>query len=337
MALRRVGPVLLDAPCRERARIARRGTPQHDPHRRVRFYWAHADNGEVVLAVPTREVPRASDLLGMDAKAFYSPLQAVDPGPLETRRSAAHYLGAWAFVHMLLDGGEPYTPRFQGFLGKVSAGATLAKAWADAFSGIPKEQLDRDFRDYLDRRRLAVWERRLETSPDFGASTSRPLRDSEVHTLWARLVRFKGRYDATAHDDLAAARAESPGEAEPHFWLGLYALAQDDLGGAETELREAIRTDPKEPRYRLAMLKLSAVAFEAVTNPGWSMPTTVSPRWLRARPSSMPWRRSTGYSGGPLMDSTSRHVRLRLRQSTRWCSTITQRFSRRRARSKKQR
>jgi len=223
------------------------------------FFVANADNNwERVVAVPTRAVPRASELIAMDSLAFYASLQAAEPGPADRQRAAALYAGSWALVHMLLDGGEPYTPRFRAFLERARSGEALTHAWQQAFSDISMDRFDRDFRSYLFRRELAVWEMPVQTAAARATITRRPLGASDVHLLWARLTRWGGRQDVDAKRDLEEALAEAPDDAAPHYWMGLYALSHGDVRRADLELGEAIRRAPRDPRFRLGMVHLRA-------------------------------------------------------------------------------
>jgi Tfp pilus assembly protein PilF len=220
------------------------------------FFVSNADNGERVMAVPTRAIPRASEFMSMDRRSFYASMWTSEPEIAEMQRTAAVYAGSWALVHMLLDGGEPYTPRFRAFLEGARTGEVLTRAWERAFADVPMEKFDRDFRSYLFRRELAVWKMPFQAGSNGVALERRPLAASEVHLLWARLTRWGGKDDAVAKRDLDEAVAEAPGAAEPHHWLGLYALSHGDVGTAERELGEAVRQAPRDPRYRLAMLLL---------------------------------------------------------------------------------
>ncbi len=220
------------------------------------FFVARADNGEVVTAVPTREVPKATELIAMDARAFYAPMRTPEPNLSDRQRAGTRYAGSWALVHMMLDGGEPYTPRFRAFLEQARSGETLARAWQLAFADIPPAKLDEDFRSYLARRELAVWETPFLGTSNRIAVECRPLTASDVHLLWARLIRWGGKGDADAKQDLADALAEAPDAAEPRYWLGLYALSHGDAQRAELELDQAVRAAPRDARFRLAMVRL---------------------------------------------------------------------------------
>jgi tetratricopeptide (TPR) repeat protein len=224
------------------------------------FFVSTTINGERVMAVPTREVPRASELIAMDRSTFYGSMWTDDPQVADRERAAAVYAGSWALVHMLLDGGEPYTPRFRAFLEGARTGEVLTRAWEHAFSDVPMDRLDRDFREYLFRKELAVWEMPFQAGSSELAIERSPLAGSDVHLLWARLTRWGGKDDAAAKRDLDEAIAEAPNAPEPRYWLGLYALSHGDIGTAERELGATVRLAPRDPRYRLGMLRLRSLS-----------------------------------------------------------------------------
>jgi Flp pilus assembly protein TadD len=228
------------------------------------FYVGHDETGEVRIAIPISEVPRPSVLMAIDHAAFYESMQVTNPGLAERNREVALYAGSWALVHMLLDGGELYTSRFQKFLEHAKT-RKLDEAWRQSFADIPTARLDADFRRYLEERRLAVWTIPSRAAHEPPTITRKPLDDAAVHLLWARLSRWGNSTDLTAKQDLDAALAEAPDSPEPRYWLALYAMAHDDPKTAEQRLQEALALAPKEPRVLLAMVALR-VRFQSSFN-----------------------------------------------------------------------
>ncbi len=95
---------------------------------------ARADDGSVVLAMPVDQVARPSQLLGMDRRTFYASPLSQQASPEQRLNATSLYLGAWALVHLLHDGPEPYPKRFKRFL-DAARHSPLEKAWAGAFAG----------------------------------------------------------------------------------------------------------------------------------------------------------------------------------------------------------
>jgi len=222
---------------------------------------AKADNGTEVLAMPVELVVPPSQLLGMDRGTFYSSAFSHGAGQEERLRATSLYLGAWALVHLLHDGPEPYPTRFKGFL-EAARRAPLQAAWAGAFAGLGAEQFDHDFRVYLAKREMATFEfkRRAAESP---ASVSiRALSDAEVRLYWARLSSGPAT-EAAAARDLDVAVTEAPGSAEARYFRGLHWLHRQRLPAAETDLVEAVRLAPNDPRYLFGVLMLRITQSKA--------------------------------------------------------------------------
>ena len=208
---------------------------------------AKADDGREVLAMPVDQVAPPSELLGMDRQTFYSAALSEQP------RGRALYLGAWSLVHLLHDGPEPYPTRFKRFL-EAARHAPLQSAWQSAFAGLSRADFDHDFRLYLAKRQMAMFEFKRHGPGEAVAIAKRALSDAEVRLYWARLS-SKAANEA-ALQDLNAAVAEAAGTPEAHYYRGLHWLHLKNLPAAERDLLEAARLAPQDPRYLLGVLAL---------------------------------------------------------------------------------
>lgn len=216
---------------------------------------ARASDGTTVLAMPVTQVVPPSQLLRLSRQEFYRAAELGQPSPEDELRETSLYLGAWAFVHMLHDGEEPYSSRFKQFLNGVRS-ERVNVAWARAFAGINEADLDRDFRRYLAKRELAVYEYGRRKEPQAEAIAVRTLPDSDVHVLWARLSSWQGDAGKLAKLDLDEAVKGAPKSAEARYFRGLCWLRARNFAAAEADLLGAEALAPNDPRYLLATLAL---------------------------------------------------------------------------------
>jgi Flp pilus assembly protein TadD len=215
---------------------------------------ARAEDGSHVLAMPVKQVAPPSELLGMDRRTFYASAFSQQAGDEERRRGRSLYLGAWALVHLLHDGPDPYPQRFKRFL-EAARNSALPAAWQSAFAGLSAADFDHDFRVYLAKREMATFEYKRPTAAATVSVAKRALSDAEVRVYWARLS-SGGASEAAALLDLDAAVAGSPASAEPRYFRGSYWLHRRQLPAAERDLVEAARLAPSDPRYLFGVLML---------------------------------------------------------------------------------
>jgi tetratricopeptide (TPR) repeat protein len=164
---------------------------------------------------------------------------------------------AWLLVHMLMHGEQPYAQRFREVL-KAPASAKKGAALAEVVQLTPNQQLDRDLRQYLQKR--LPWRQHHASLPPAPPEVSRRgLSRSEALVLLARLDAFKGDKARRAEDRLNLARNTPGGEAgvgAPAFWLGRYNQLQGDFVKAEELYLEATRIDPDNPDYLFGLVDL---------------------------------------------------------------------------------
>jgi tetratricopeptide (TPR) repeat protein len=227
------------------------------------YTWLRDRSGTDVLAIPIEVVPPPSELTSMARAAFNRPTLATHPGVDEDLRSAALYAGAWALVHMIVDGPEAYQRRYRVFLERATAGDSLDVAFRAGFGDEPPAKFDRDFREYLYKQEIAVWQTRYDRPAQPFALTTRALTDSEVHLYWARLTPWQGAQADVARRDLEAAAAASPWSPEPHYYRGLFALARGDLSSASVELSDATKDAPDDPKFLLATVMLRVMEYRS--------------------------------------------------------------------------
>ncbi len=218
-------------------------------------FGGRAADGSYVLAMPIARVPPPSELLTMDRQTFYAFTKEQEPGSEGDLRGLAVYMGAWALVHMMHDGPQQYQVRYKRFMETVRD-VQVESAWQSAFAGISAADFDRDFRAYLGRQQLTlfVYPRR-KTVSDWKL-TRRALPDSEVRILWSRLSPTHGAAEMAAKLDLDTAVSEAPDAPAGYYYRGLYWLHRGQLPAAESDLLEAARLAPKDPRFLLGVLIL---------------------------------------------------------------------------------
>lgn len=216
-------------------------------------------DGEEIVAFPAAHVVPPSRLLTMTRDDFYRPLVRGKSDLDAYLERTGRYLGAWAFVHLLLDGTTPYSKRFMHFLKEVRESDVQA-AWARAFEGVDMAQLDRDFRIYVGRGELTVftlpYQSRAATTPPRAAQ----LEDGEVHLLWARLHAARlgepGNALRRVNTEVEQALRSAPQLAEAHYLRGQIAAFEQQWDIAESELERATELARDEPRYLLSHLVL---------------------------------------------------------------------------------
>jgi tetratricopeptide (TPR) repeat protein len=211
--------------------------------------WSSQRNGAFIKKlVPVGEVPSVEVLLHADRESFYAP-PSDDPKKDDLERQSANYAGAWALVHMLQHGPDPYPRHFAAFLQALSHGIRADEAWADAFGADEPAQLERDFREYLRSEPeirsdpYTLKSRRLRISV-------RTLPDADVHLLWARLRPWEtpGAQESS-RADLDEAAARDPKSPEVHFWRGRFFAAVGRRQDADRELSAAVDLRSQEAHY----------------------------------------------------------------------------------------
>lgn len=228
-------------------------------------------DGKEMVAIPISSVVPPSQLLTMGSADFYRFSDNLEPDLEEELTRTGRYLGAWAFVHLLLDGQNPYSQRYQVFLREVSE-STVEQAWARAFAGVEMSELDGYFRQYLTNGKLALFT--LPYTPHVVSDVAlRPLTEGEVHLLWAQLyaARLGGRDAKVAVDEvqqaLNAASAADHELSEAHHLRGLLAMFQERWDAAETAISVAERQDPESPRFLFSQLRVQFAKRNGVMQP----------------------------------------------------------------------
>jgi len=195
--------------------------------------------------IELNEVPTVQQLLTADFATFHDP-----------QHDLAYYVGAWTFVHMMLNGPFGYTSHFQRFLDMLAGGATPPEAWRDCFWSIPLWRIEHDFKRYMTRTEMEPHANEVAVPKPKKPERERAMGADEVHLLLARIRPWDSRENIVAAGaELAAARAAA-GEhvsAELHYWTGVYAIRWRHFEEAERELRAAIELEPKRTRNWLGL------------------------------------------------------------------------------------
>jgi hypothetical protein len=148
------------------------------------YFWYSWYGSVQQLQVPAFKAPPMSELVRSDSTAFY--VSTGDPAAT-SERAVAHYVASWRLVHLFLNGPDArYRARFRVFQDMVQQRRDADVAFEDAFDGIPAEELEAAYRQYLTELPLSLVE--LPFSPPAAAVPEvRPLSDQEVRSLWTRL------------------------------------------------------------------------------------------------------------------------------------------------------
>ena len=192
---------------------------------------AVADNRVDLAAVPSVE-----QLLGADYATFH-----------DRAHELANYAGAWAFVHMMLNGPYGYAPRFTRLLDLLAAGASVTDAWRESFFGVSMADLERQFRRYLGKPEMDAVVITVPVPKAPRPEAERTMRADEVHLMLARIRPWDSREDIlAAGEELRLARALAPPGGTPalHYWSGLYAARWRHFDEAARELRLAVAAAP---------------------------------------------------------------------------------------------
>ncbi|HEX2573147.1 MAG TPA: hypothetical protein VH877_26600 [Polyangia bacterium] len=192
------------------------------------------------------ELPSLTELLQADGQTFHRPAS-----------EAAFYAASWAFVHMLNLGPENYRPRFQAYLADLGAGVPSEDAWQRRFGDLPRERLEHEFRQYVQRTEMPFQHQVYIPPRPPVERVTRPLAPADVHALWARIRPWDSRENILrAGQDLRQAVALAPNDPEVRYWLSFYHQRWRRFGEAEADLRQALAVHPREPRYWHALADL---------------------------------------------------------------------------------
>jgi hypothetical protein len=206
------------------------------------------------LSLPTSRLPKASDLVQFGHTEFYAQptKEGAPPDQEAVLEMARNYAASWMLLHMLLHEESRYAMEFRHAFDRRNqverSGAILDQILRD----VPKDVLDRDFAEYLNR--AIRWrQRHRPAAPPLRELDLHALSEPETLLLWARLDDFKGPHRARAKQRLDAAHRAAPNHPETQFWLGRWHARQQAARTAAEHYEAALRTKPREPRYLLAL------------------------------------------------------------------------------------
>ncbi|HEY2744972.1 MAG TPA: hypothetical protein VGL86_10135 [Polyangia bacterium] len=191
------------------------------------------------------DVPTVQQLLTADFATFHDP-----------QHDLAYYVGAWTFVHMMLNGPFGYAPHFQRFLDLLANGATPPEAWRDCFWSVPLWRLEHDFKRYMTRDQMEPHATEVAVPKAKKPERERGMGSDEVHLMLARVRPWDSRESIVAAGaELAEARwfAGDHPSAELHYWNAVYAMRWRNFPLAERELRAAIALEPARARNWLGL------------------------------------------------------------------------------------
>jgi tetratricopeptide (TPR) repeat protein len=231
------------------------GLPRPDRHvNLVRAApWDAGRNDEVW--VPIQALPTFSRLVSLSPEAFY---QRSSDSREAARIRTANYLGAWGLLHLLHEGPAEYQRRYAALADMLRHGKPFGLAWRAAFRGVGARTMEIDYGYHFSV--PAKWHAvRYTPGPAAPPAELRPMRDAEVHLLWARMMRWSGaelERAARQLDEAAASERDAP---EVLFWRAVFATsARRDYAEAVRGFDTALARKPDDPRLLLGLARALA-------------------------------------------------------------------------------
>jgi tetratricopeptide (TPR) repeat protein len=208
------------------------------------------DAGFKRVLIPIAHTPPVSKLIRLSRSEFYDP--AIEHG---LPREQIFRAGAWALVHMLMNGPPAYRERFGRVMRRVATGQhSFVEAFDDEFSTIAPKRFDDDFYRYLNTQWM-LWRTDDVPRPGFAVSV-RPLSEGRVLLLWGKVATFNPNNHAAAAPYFRRALAIAPGDPEVLAFGGQLACRRGNFVACEQALVEAADKDPNEGDYLVALLEL---------------------------------------------------------------------------------
>ncbi|MEP7126229.1 MAG: AgmX/PglI C-terminal domain-containing protein [Byssovorax sp.] len=207
--------------------------------------------------IPMSLIPSATTLAATSWQDFYG--DGLSAGAKATWM-AAHYAGAFRFVHLLMNGpNADYRSRFQAYLGALARGEKPSIALGNAFTGVDVAAMEKAYEAYLANPRLR--EREIDLGPPEApaVTASRPMSDSEVHLLWARLLPSDDESSPFVEREIGKAVRRDPASSEARFRRALWLVKKHRPAEAEGDLAAVLAARPDDPRYLVGRLD----AYEA--------------------------------------------------------------------------
>jgi Flp pilus assembly protein TadD len=204
------------------------------------------ENGHVVLGDPVPELMRFPLRLAPSTAQILHASPAAFTPDHDPRTSLRLYEGSWLLVHFLYSG--PYRGRFEVFTDALSAGRPAEDAWRVAMAGLPQEQLEHDFREYVEVSSWPRFEKELEDRSPV-TLVDRRMDAAEVHLLWARITVKAFPDQALASREIDEAAALEPESPEIAYARGCLAWARGEKSDAADAFRRALAGAPGDPRF----------------------------------------------------------------------------------------
>jgi tetratricopeptide (TPR) repeat protein len=216
--------------------------------KRGTLWWSETAPGGDILIVPSASIPKVEDLRAMDPGDFYTgrlSFSSPEEKLQNDRRQTANYSGAFALVHLLKNGPEPYRARFEVFMAQLGANGPK-RAWEAAFNGVEPEVLERDFQEWLTYRELILLQKPYAPR-GAGVEEERPMTPAEVHLVWATIRPWGSDvHRSRARADIEAAIRLAPDTPAPKLWRARLHRAEGRTAEAEEDLKDALATSPND-------------------------------------------------------------------------------------------
>jgi len=177
-------------------------------------------------------------------------LAAVPTSPIYTdpERSVAFYAESWMMVHYLLADAPRRSGQLTTYLDQVTAGRAPVEAFASAFGSTP-EEFERELREHMSGAMLRVLAMSASVigPVDAGEPLAMP-RDEVLARLGYLLLRASSQGLPSAERLLTEALRSNPGNVGALTGLGAVREAQGLSDEAETLYRDALASEPDDPR-----------------------------------------------------------------------------------------
>lgn len=209
----------------------------------------------VRLLVPVDRVPELDAMLSMKPDDFYAHQKTDEASKLER---SANYLGAWALVHVLMNGPVAYQERFSKMLDAIAEKRIPTRlAFEDAFRDVKREDLAHDYRAMIEAQTTTAKATAYEMPASGATSEERLLTEAEIHEMRGRLLPWTGADPTATKEELDRAVAAAPGNPLMRLARGAFEAEQHRDDAAREDLEAARDALPSDHRARYALAALN--------------------------------------------------------------------------------
>ena len=192
--------------------------------------------------IPRKEAPTFEALL------------VTSPRTVPASKLPTHYAAAGKLMQVLAGHRNPnYSPRFWNMLARLSDGAPGQEAFTLAYSGVPMSEIAAAY----DARLLDHTESPFPLDflpPNNLTIEERPMRDGEIHALWARLLAARPTSQRSAGTELFSGEHDDPHSLSFRYARASILLQTGESTSVEDDVRALLTSAPEDPAYLLLAL-----------------------------------------------------------------------------------